>query len=160
MSAFKIRETFGPSDYCLVLNRMAEETHGRHKTYLTEKQIELAVNLVQKISDDVLRLGNLDLYAPTENGVMDAVSNLVYDDTPWLRKDLPGKKDLQFVHPKLSASVCDKVGIKSVRKILLQNNSDAISFGNGIMHESFGQTESLTRRLKVRSHVTSFYLKN
>jgi len=148
LTSFRIREIFGPSDYCLVLNRMAKENLVDKQSTLTEEQVELAVNLVQKISDDVLRLGNLELYAPTENGFMEAVSNVVYDDTPWLRKDLSVKKGLVYAHPKLSASVCDKVGIKRIRNILLQENADLINFGDGIMHESFGQSESLTRRLK------------
>jgi hypothetical protein len=116
------------------------------------EQVELAVNLVQKISDDVLRLKDLEIYAPTQNGDMEPVGKLVYDDAPWLSKDLPGKKGLVYAHPKLSASVCDKIGVKSVRKLLLQSNADMISFGDGVVHEAFGQSESLTRRLKV-SHL-------
>lgn len=144
LSIFKIRDTFGTSDYCLVLRRMAEE----NASNLDSQRIELAVNLVQKISDDVLRLGDVEVYAPTEDGHMEQVSNLIYDDAPWLSKDLPAKKDLLFIHPKLSASVCDKIGVKSVRKHLLQSSSNMISFGDGIVHEAFGQSESLTRRLK------------
>jgi len=36
------------------------------KSTFTEEQVELAVDLVQKIGDDVLWLGNLELYAPIE----------------------------------------------------------------------------------------------
>lgn len=147
LSAFSIRNTFGSSDYCLVLTRMAQETKGRH---CSAEQVELAVNLVQKISDDVLRLNDLEIFAPTRNGEMEVANKLVYDDAPWLSKDLPGKRGLVYVHPKLSASVCEKIGVKSVRKLLLQHNADMISFGDGVVHEAFGQSESLTRRLKVR----------
>lgn len=144
LSIFNVRDTFDTSDYCLVLRRMAETI----ELSLTTQQIELAVNLVQKISDDVLRLGGMEVYAPTEDGHIELVSNLIYDDAPWLSKDLPAKKDLLFIHPKLSASVCDKIGVKSVRKLLIQSNANMISFGDGIIHEAFGQSESLTRRLK------------
>lgn len=149
LSAFNIRTTFGSSDYCMVLIRMAKDTKDNRAYDWGPKQVELAVNLVQKISDDVLRLNDLEIYAPTQNGDMEPVGNLVYDDAPWLSKDLPGKKGLVYAHPKLSASVCDKIGVKSVRKLLLQNNADMISFGDGVVHEAFGQSESLTRRLKV-----------
>jgi len=149
LSAFSIRDTFGSSDYCLVLHRMAEETRSGQAHNWGAKQVELAVNLVQKISDDVLRLKDLEIYAPTQNGEMEVVGKLVYDDAPWLSKDLPGKKGLIYAHPKLSASVCDKIGVRSVRKLLLQNNANMISFGDGVVHEAFGQSESLTRRLKV-----------
>uniref|UniRef100_A0A7S3QAL4 Uncharacterized protein n=1 Tax=Chaetoceros debilis TaxID=122233 RepID=A0A7S3QAL4_9STRA len=148
LSAFNIRDTFGSSDYCLVLNRMAKDTKSDKVHVWGARQVELAVNLVQKISDDVLRLKDLEIYAPTEDGQMEVVNKLVYDDAPWLSKDLPGKKGLVYVHPKISASVCEKIGVKSVRKLLLQNNADMISFGDGVVHEAFGQSESLTRRLK------------
>ncbi len=148
LSAFNIRDTFGSSDYCLVLNRMAKETKEGQANEWGANKIELAVNLVQKISDDILRLTDLEIYVPTETGKMELVNNLIYDDAPWLSKDLPGKKGLIYVHPKLSASVCEKIGVKSVRKLLLQSNTDMISFGDGVVHEAFGQSESLTRRLK------------
>ena len=155
LSAFSIRHTFGSSDYCMVLSRMGQETEGRQ---LGVKEVELAVNLVQKISDDVLRLTDFEIFAPTQNGDIQAAGKLVYDDAPWLSKDLPGKKGLVYAHPKLSASVCEKIGVKSVRKLLLQHNADMISFGSGVVHEAFGQSESLTRRLKVRLCHRYFFL--
>jgi len=152
LSSFNIRKTFGTSDYCMVLIRMAKEIKENQAHNWGLEQVELAVNLVQKISDDVLRLKDLEIYAPTQNGDMEPVGKLVYDDAPWLSKDLPGKKGLVYAHPKLSASVCDKIGVKSVRKLLLQSNADMISFGDDVVHEAFGQSESLTRRPKV-SHL-------
>ena len=151
LTHFKVRNTFGSSDFCLVLNRMAEEQTnediGKKKN---AQKIELAVNLVQKISDDVLRLQDFEIFAPTTTGTIVLANKLVYDDAPWLSKDLGGKKELTYAHTKLSASVCDKIGVQSVRKILLQSNTDMIKFGDTVVHEAFGQSESLTRRLKVR----------
>ena len=146
LANFSIRNTFGSSDYCLVLARMAQEAKGQQ---CDPKSVELAVNLVQKISDEILRLNDLEIFAPTQNGGMEVAGKLVYDDAPWLSKDLPGKRGLVYAHPKLSASVCEKIGVRSVRKLLLQHNADMISFGDGVVHEAFGQSESLTRRLKV-----------
>lgn len=158
LSIFQVRNTFGSSDYCLVLQRMAIEKTGKN---LDSKQIDLAVSLVQKLSDDVLKLGGMEIYAPTARGAICLASDAVYDDAPWMSKDLPGKKELIYAHPKLSASVAEKIGIRSVRKILLQSNTNMISFGEGVVHESFGQSESLTRRLKVRTTIflnSSLYL--
>jgi sacsin len=150
LTFFNVRNTFGSSDFCLVLNRMAEEQKGNDiKEGWNEEKTELAVNLVQKISDDVLRLKDFEIFAPTTTGEMILASRLVYDDAPWLSKDLGGKKELTYAHTKLSASVCDKVGVQSVRKILLQSNTNMIKFGDTVVHEAFGQSESLTRRLKV-----------
>jgi sacsin len=156
LSIFNVRETFGSSDYCLVLNRMAHGSNESSQRW-NSKQIELAVSLTQKISDDVLKLGALEIYAPTQDHKMVLASSMVYDDAPWLSKDLPGKKNLIYAHPKLSSSVSEKIGIKSVRKLLLQSNADMISFGENVVHEAFGQSESLTRRLKVSS---SFYFES
>lgn len=55
---------------------------------------------------------------------------------------MPGKKDLIFIHPKLSFAVAEKIGAKSVQKTMISSNADMITF------EPFGQSESLTRRLK------------
>lgn len=148
LSTFNIRQTFGSSDYCMVLSRMAKDFQEK-KTENSARTIELAVSLVQKISDDVFRLTGFDIYAPTQNGNLEQVGNMVYDDAPWLSKDLPGKKGLIYAHEKLSASVCEKIGMTSVRKLLLHSTTDTISFGDGVVHEAFGQSESLTRRLKV-----------
>jgi sacsin len=145
---FNVRVKFGSSDYCHVLSRMAENQS--NETKLSEDEIELAVTLVQKISDDILRLRDFEIYAPTLTGQMIIACKLVYDDAPWLSKDLGGKKELTYAHPKLSASVCDKIGVQSVRNVLLQSSADMIKFGDTVVHESFGQSESLTRRLKVR----------
>lgn len=153
LTHFSVRNTFGSTDFCLVLNRMADEQRSKENhSKLSDKKVELAVNLVQKISDDILRLKDFDIYAPTTSGEMMLSRKLVYDDAPWLSKDLTGKKELIYAHNKLSASVCDRIGVQSVRKILLQSSTDMIEFGNNVVHEAFGQSESLTRRLKV-----SFY---
>ncbi len=150
---FNVRDKFGSSDFCLVLTRMAEEQkYDKIRNEWSQEKTELAVNLVQKISDDVLRLKDFEIFVPTATGEMIVASKLVYDDAPWLSKDLGGKKELTYAHTKLSASVCDKIGVQSVRKILLQSSTDMIKFGESVVHEAFGQSESLTRRLKV-----SFY---
>lgn len=151
LTYFNVRATFGSSDFCLVLKRMSEEQLNKEdELKLSDDKIELAVNLVQKVSDDILRLKDFEIFAPSTAGEMVLACKLVYDDAPWLSKDMGGKKELTYAHTKLSASVCDKIGVHSVRKILLQSSTDMIKFGDTVVHEAFGQSESLTRRLKVR----------
>lgn len=143
LSVFGVRKKFSSSDFCEVLQRMASQDNIADK-----RRIEIAVNLVQSLSDDVMKLQQMEIYAPSNEGLFKIASTMVYDDAPWLSKSLQEKKDFFFIHPKISNNVAEKVGAKSLRRHLLEDNSDVISFGDGIIHESFGQSESLTRRLK------------
>ena len=158
-----IRKDFGVSDYYLALKRMAEETEIKKcentdnirnvilREALDSRKIDIAVGLVQRISDDESRgLGDMEIFVPTEENKLELASEIVYDDTPWLGKDIPGKRNWLLAHPKISAAVAEKVGVKSARRLLLKNaGADGVDFGVGVAHEAFGQTESLTRRLKV-----------
>lgn len=66
-------------------------------------------------------------------------------DAPWLSK-AQNRKDVRFVHPKISAGVGEKLGIRSLRRLLMESHADSLDFG--LPSEAFGQTESLTRRLR------------
>lgn len=48
---------------------------------------------------------------------------------------------------QLSNDTSEKIGAKSFRSTLINRNAD-LDFGAGVLHESFSQTESITRRLK------------
>jgi hypothetical protein len=63
-----------------------------------------------------------------------------------LSKNLTGS-NLIFTHPKLSNDTAEKIGAKSFRSTLINQSTD-LDFGSGVLHESFSQTESITRRLK------------
>jgi len=142
LSIFRVRQTFGSSDYCEVLRRIALDEEKADK-----RNIEIAVNLVQCLSDDVMKLQQMEIYAPNEDGVFQNASEMVYDDAPWMSKNSQSK-DFFFIHPKISNTVAAKIGSKSFRRFLVQDTMDSINFGEGVVHESFGQSESLTRRLK------------
>uniref|UniRef100_A0A7S2UD61 U-box domain-containing protein n=1 Tax=Attheya septentrionalis TaxID=420275 RepID=A0A7S2UD61_9STRA len=151
LKTFGVRDSFGSSDFCDVLQVMANEQNDDDKDRRDDnaRRVAIAINLVQALSDDVLKLKDIgEIYAPSEDGRIVHASVMVYDDAPWLSKNLPGKKDLIFVHPKISVHVAEKIGAQSVRTVLLQDKADTIDFGGGVVHESFSQSESLTRRLR------------
>eukprot|EP00591_Stephanopyxis_turris_P004628 CAMPEP_0195533460 /NCGR_PEP_ID=MMETSP0794_2-20130614/40523_1 /TAXON_ID=515487 /ORGANISM="Stephanopyxis turris, Strain CCMP 815" /LENGTH=74 /DNA_ID=CAMNT_0040665987 /DNA_START=324 /DNA_END=545 /DNA_ORIENTATION=+ len=54
---------------------------------LSGKEIDLAVNLVQSLSDDVMKLADMEIYAPSTSGQVLLASTMVYDDAPWLSKN-------------------------------------------------------------------------
>ena len=140
-----MREAFGPSDFCHVLHRMSSS-----KTKLSNHEIELAINLVQSLSDYSRLLPDLEVYAPSDNGFVFPAMNLVYNDATWLTNNI--QQDVVFVHPKVSILTAKKIGCKSLRAILLEKNTDMLQFGDdnsdGRIGEAFGQSESLTRRLR------------
>ena len=143
LDMFGVRSVFGTSDFCDVLQRMSKEKDPTSKT-----RLEIAVNCCNFISDDVMKLKQMEIYAPSTKGVFMITSTMVYDDAPWLSKSLQGNKRFNFIHSKISNVVAEKIGAKSLRCLLLEDNSDVMDFGDGVLHESFGQSESLTRRLK------------
>ena len=110
--------------------------------------------MVQILSDDAMRVTDLEIYAPDESGTLALSTDLVYDDAPWLSKETRAR-DCRFVHPKISSNVGDKVGIKSLRLLLAaqSSHSDQMDFGV-IKSEKFGQSESITRRLR---HILELY---
>ena len=140
-----VREAFGPSDFCHVLHRMSCS-----KNKLSVGEIELAINLVQSLSDYTRLLPDLDVYAPSDNGFVFSAMKMVYDDAAWLTKNI--QENVIFVHPKVSILTAKKIGCKSLRGILYEKNTDMLQFGDeneiGRIGEAFGQSESLTRRLR------------
>ena len=130
---------------------MANGSRNSDKGTANSREIDLAVSLVQSLSDDVDKLHDIEIFGPSDSGKILPALAMTYDDAPWLSKDMPSKKDVIFCHPKLSAAVAQKIGAKSLRQSLVKNNAVVISFGEGnVLHgaEAFGQSESLTRRLK------------
>ena len=145
LKSFGVRRVFGTSDFAMVLQRLSKLPSAERSHATTE----LAVSICQLISDDSLRLPDLDdIYAPTASGDLVPASTLVYDDAPWLSKQTTSKHT--FVHPKISSDVGEKIGVKSLRRQLVDTNSEQLDFGGipSSQAEAFGQAESLTRRLR------------
>jgi hypothetical protein len=179
--ALGVRDTFGPSDFVGVLATMARETNavpaigsatsevGADATRLSDAQLELAVAMVQKLSDSVMQASDWDVYVPDDGGLLAPSTALVFDDAPWIIGSgssggeaqmgaagagaASGAGELRFVHPKISNNVAQLVGVTSLRRRLLATNSEMLSFS--VPAEAFGQSESLTRRLR---HILELYV--
>jgi len=157
---FGIRKEFGPSDFAGVLKTMAMETNVLEVNSrsqpppkpLSAQQVELAIAMVQLLSDDVRHVSDLEIYAPDAQGFLVLTSRMVYDDAPWMSRDMHGRQGLRFCNPKISSAVGAKVGIGSLRQMLITSNSESLDFG--IPTEAYGQQESLTRRLR---HILEMY---
>ena len=172
-AALGVRDTFGPSDFVGVLLTMARETHALPgattggapavATRLTDAQLELAVAMVQKLSDSVIQAADWDVFVPDDGGVLAPSTSLVFDDAPWIigsggeaqTGGVGVSGDLRFVHPKISNNVAQLVGVGSLRRKLLATSSEMLSFTGPA--EAFGQSESLTRRLR---HILELYVSN
>ena len=142
---------------------------------LSKRDLNMCIQVVQYLSDDTnMRDIHSHIYIPDEHSTLSLAPNLVYDDAPWLNNpnnpnnpDNPEKSEGSeyiFVHPKLSNNVSKKLGAKSLKLKLLNLNSELLSLQNnqnnfggnhenlksnfGGKLEAFGQSESLTRRLK------------
>lgn len=103
LKSLGVRESFGASDFVQVLQTMAIETGakadpaassittvlstlssgiwgpGKRTTTLTHFQLELAIALVQRLSDEVMQVADWEIYAPDEAGHLALATDLVYD---------------------------------------------------------------------------------
>ena len=63
---------------------------------------------------------------------------------------------MRLVHPLISNLVAERVGVASLRRLLIVRSADALSLASvpGSAAEAFGQSEALTTRLK---HIISDY---
>ncbi|KAG5176706.1 hypothetical protein JKP88DRAFT_265343 [Tribonema minus] len=118
---------------------------------LSPAQVDLAVAMVQVLSDESFRAADWEIFSPDASGILAASTELVYDDCPWLTKGGGAEgghgpvlrsvpKDVRYVHPKVRGTG-DESGIE-------------YSLDFGIKSEAFGQQESLTRRLR---HILEMY---
>jgi sacsin len=111
----------------------------------------------------------VQLYLPDVSGRLFLAGDLVYNDAPWLlgSEDLDGsfgnastvswnaKRTVQkFVHGNISNDVAEKLGVCSLRRMLLAESADSMNFGLSGAAEAFGQHEALTTRLK---HILEMY---
>ena len=55
---------------------------------LSPAQVELAVAMVQVLSDESIRVSDLEVWVPDAAGVLALSTALLYDDAPWLTKQV------------------------------------------------------------------------
>ncbi|OAE21027.1 hypothetical protein AXG93_606s1120 [Marchantia polymorpha subsp. ruderalis] len=151
-----VRETLTPTEFALVLANMAKDKCGAP---LDARQLSAAIWLVQHLADLHLQLSP---FVPDASSILTPASELVYNDAPWLSNsesspNLIGQSSLKgprFVHSKISSDVAERLGVCSLRRLLVAESADPMDLGLHEAAEAFGQHEALTTRLK---HIVEMY---
>ncbi|XP_031371785.1 sacsin isoform X1 [Punica granatum] len=161
-----VREFLKPADYVDILGRMAM-TKG--SSPLDSQEMRAAILIVQHLSEVQVRDQQVKIYLPDVSGRLFPASDLVYNDAPWLlssedsdgslgggsKISLNAKRTPQkFVHGNISNDVADRLGVCSLRRILLAENADSMNLSLSGAAEAFGQHEALTTRLR---HILEMY---
>ncbi|CAM6095372.1 unnamed protein product [Calypogeia fissa] len=150
-----VRETLTPTEFALVLANMAKDMSGAP---LDNRQLSAAIWLVQHLADLHLQLSP---FVPDASSILVPASELVYNDAPWLSNSEnvssighSNLKGPRFVHAKISSDVAERLGVRSLRRLLLAESADTMDLGLHEAAEAFGQHEALTTRLK---HIVEMY---
>ncbi|KAJ8747299.1 hypothetical protein K2173_011564 [Erythroxylum novogranatense] len=162
-----VREYFKPIDYVDILGRMAFR---KGSSPLDAQEIRAAILIVQHLAEAPLQERQVEVYLPDVSGRLFLSSDLVYNDAPWLLGSddpdglfasastsvaLNAKKAVQkFVHGNISNEVAEKLGVCSLRRMLLAQSADSMNLSLSGAAEAFGQHEALTTRLK---HILEMY---
>ncbi|TKY69100.1 Sacsin protein [Spatholobus suberectus] len=161
-----IREFLQPVDYANILCRMAVR---KGSSPLDTQEIRAVTLIVHHLAEVYHHEQKVQLYLPDVSGRLFLAVDLVYNDAPWLLgSDDPNgsfgnaptvawnaKRTVQkFVHGNISNDVAEKLGVCSLRRMLLAESSDSMNFGLSGAAEAFGQHEALTTRLK---HILEMY---
>lgn len=161
-----VREFLGPGDYAGILCRMATR---KGLSPLDTQELRAAVLIVQHLAEVYIQDLNIQIYLPDLSCILLPASDLVYNDAPWLLSgddnantlgsssmiSLSAKGNIQkFVHGNISIDVADKMGVCSLRRLLLAESADSMNLSLSGAVEAFGQHEDLTTRLK---HIVEMY---
>ncbi|PRQ41414.1 putative transcription factor C2H2 family [Rosa chinensis] len=161
-----IREFLKPTDYANILCRMALK---KGSSPLDAQEIRAALLIVQHLAEVQIHDQKVKIYLPDVSGRLYPAGDLVYNDAPWLlgsedhdspfggssNMPLNARRTVQkFVHGNISIDVAEKLGVCSLRRILLAESADSMNLSLSGAAEAFGQHEALTTRLK---HILEMY---
>ncbi|CAI9097022.1 OLC1v1033309C2 [Oldenlandia corymbosa var. corymbosa] len=161
-----VRESLKSNDYANILSRMATK---RESSPLDPQEIRAAILIAQNLADSQFYDVNVKIYLPDVSCRLFSATDLVYNDAPWLldsddsdssttnSKNVPlhGKQNVQkFVHRNISNDVAEKLGVQSLRRMLLAESADSMNLSLSGAAEAFGQHEALTTRLR---HILEMY---
>ncbi|XP_052152045.1 uncharacterized protein LOC127770389 isoform X1 [Oryza glaberrima] len=159
-----IKEQLDPVDYASILTRMATR---KASTSLQAEELRTAVLVVQHLAEFRFQDHQTQIYLPDSSARLCLSSELVFNDAPWLLdfdEDITGnapsiafnsKKYVHnFVHGNISNDVAERLGVRSLRRLLLAESSDSMNLSLSGVAEAFGQHEDLTTRLK---HIVEMY---
>ncbi|KAK4348233.1 hypothetical protein RND71_034572 [Anisodus tanguticus] len=161
-----IREFLCPNDYANILSRMAIK-EGSHP--LDTREIRAAILIAQHLSKVQFTEDPVKIYLPDVSCRLLFATDLVYNDAPWLLDSEDPTSSFgsssnmafnasqtvhRFVHGNISNYVAEKLGVRSLRRILLAESADSMNLSLSGAAEAFGQHEALTTRLK---HILEMY---
>ena len=179
LRALGVRESFGAADYLHTLRRLHDASSssegcsssgdvvsrssasagcdGSSSVPLEPQPLALALWMVQQLADMTLPTdGEEVVYCVDADNRLAPAGSLVYNDAPWLETTTTNSQEAHLaarVHPKLSHEVAERVGVRSLRRLLLARSAHSVDLGVAAA-EAFGQHESLTTRLK---HIIDAY---
>ncbi|GAB4842780.1 hypothetical protein Ancab_012755 [Ancistrocladus abbreviatus] len=161
-----VREFLNFTDYANILCRMATRKAG---SPLTAPELTSAILIVQHLAEATSPEKQVIINLPDASSQLLPASDLVYNDAPWLLglENSSGTSDpasllslkskqttRKFVHGNISNDVAEKLGVCSLRRLLLAESADSMNLGLSGAAEAFGQHEALTTRLK---HILEMY---
>ncbi|KAJ0674652.1 putative transcription factor C2H2 family [Helianthus annuus] len=155
-----IRESLKPMDYAKILCRMSTI---KGSTPLNSLELRAALLIAQHLAEVQLYEEQVKIYLPDVSCVLVDATDLVYNDAPWLlgaENDASNvavnmKRTVQkYVHGNISNDVAEKLGVHSLRRMLLAESADSMNVSLSGAAEAFGQHEALTTRLK---HILEMY---
>ncbi|XP_029123505.1 uncharacterized protein [Elaeis guineensis] len=159
-----IKEFLNPTDYANILHRMAMR---KGNTPLDVQELRMAALVVQHLAETQFQDLHVQIYLPDVSSRLLPSSDLVFNDAPWLfdigenafgdtsNVVLNSMRNVHnFVHGNISNDVAEKLGVRSLRRLLLAESSDSMNLSLSGVAEAFGQHEALTTRLK---HIVEMY---
>lgn len=157
-----IRETLSSTDYAQILCRMSTR---KGSMPLDIQEINAATMIAQHLGD-VHHENGIQIFLPDTSLRLFNAADLVYNDAPWLLESeslrdnaivsslQTNLNSLKLVHGNISNDVAEKLGVRSLRRMLLAESADSMNLSLSGAAEAFGQHEALTTRLK---HILEMY---
>ncbi|CAL9081959.1 unnamed protein product [Musa acuminata var. zebrina] len=159
-----VKELLKPVDYANILFRMAAR---KKCSPLDGQELRTAVLLVQHLVEVQSQDLKVQVYLPDASCRLLPSTDLVFNDAPWLLVSsessfgdtstlaFDAKREVyNFVHGNISNDLAEKLGVRSLRRLLLAESSDSMNLSLSGVAEAFGQHEALTTRLK---HIVEMY---
>ncbi|KAH7692178.1 sacsin protein [Dioscorea alata] len=159
-----VKEYLKPIDYANILSRMAVR---KALNPLDGEEIRAAVLVVQHLAEVQFQDLPAEIYLPDTSCRLFLATDLVFNDAPWLfdigehaSRDIPNLAlnsatfVHKFAHSNISNDVAERLGVRSLRRLLLAESSDSMNLSLSGVAEAFGQHEALTTRLK---HIVEMY---
>ncbi|KAF5200676.1 Sacsin, partial [Thalictrum thalictroides] len=161
-----IRDVLKPTDYASILSTMAKR---KGTTPLDSLELRAVLLIVQQLTEGHFQDQQVPIYLPDVSSKLSPSTRLVYNDAPWLLdsedpecafENIPSVPlsskgtTHKLVHGNISKDVAEKLGVCSLRRILLAESADSMNLSLSGAVEAFGQHEALTTRLK---HIVEMY---